>query len=56
MFYSRQTLKPDTRIVSGRVIDARRQEIARYRREALDEQKRWQGESLLVTVPISVDT
>ncbi len=50
------SLKPDTRIVSGRVIDARRQEIARYRREALDEQKRWQGESILVTVPISVDT
>jgi len=50
------SLKPDPRIVSGRVMDVQRQEVARYEREAWLTQKRWQGESILVVAPISVGT
>jgi signal transduction histidine kinase/CheY-like chemotaxis protein len=50
------SLKPDSRIVSGRVLDANSQEVARYQREAGQEETRWQGDSILVEVPISVDT
>ncbi len=50
------SLKPDPRIVSGRVMDAQRQEVARYERDASQEQRRWQGESILVVAPVSVDT
>ena len=50
------SLKPDSRIVSGRVLDASRQEVARYQREAGQEENRWQGDWILVEAPISVDT
>lgn len=51
-----ESLRPDKRIVGARVFDSARNEVALYTNETGQKQRRWQGEAILVSTPIMVNT